>query len=167
MSWIWLSVSRYLEITFGLRGPSFLAFTPFGAVFPGAPNKGNADGAVGIFGHAGCVLALLPNPPKKGLVSHMPLDGADIKYRNVFLFFFNALRSPFWTLIQSEAPKRNNGRLEALRLPVLAELPPGGRAATLTPLYPMYGTRPCCLVQAITQYTCPDPHFGSGNNLAH
>ena len=24
----------------------------------------------------------------------------------------------------------------------------------------MYGTRPCCLVQAITRHTCPDPHLG-------
>ena len=26
---------------------------------------------------------------------------------------------------------------------------------------PMYGTRPCCLVQAISRHTCPDPHLGS------
>ena len=26
---------------------------------------------------------------------------------------------------------------------------------------PMYGTRPWCLVQAITRHTCPDPHLGS------
>ena len=35
----------------------------------------------------------------------------------------------FWTLVQSEAPKSNNGRLEAVRLPTSAGLPPGGRAA--------------------------------------
>ena len=32
---------------------------------------------------------------------------------------------------------------------------------------PIYGTRPCCLVQAITRHTCPDPHLGSWNCLAH
>ena len=32
---------------------------------------------------------------------------------------------------------------------------------------PMYGTRPCCLVQAITRHTCPDPHLGSWNCLPH
>ena len=32
---------------------------------------------------------------------------------------------------------------------------------------PMYGTRPCCLLQAITQHTCSDPHLGSWNCLAH
>ena len=47
--------------------------------------------------------------------------------------FSFTLQSPFWTLVQSKALKRNNGRLEAVRLPVLAGLPPGGRAALLTP----------------------------------
>ena len=32
---------------------------------------------------------------------------------------------------------------------------------------PMYGTRPCRLVQAITRNTCLDPHLGSGNCLTH
>ena len=32
---------------------------------------------------------------------------------------------------------------------------------------PMYGTRPWCLVQAITRHTCPDPHLGSWNCLPH
>ena len=32
---------------------------------------------------------------------------------------------------------------------------------------PMYGTRPCCLVQAIIRHTCPDPHLGSWNCLPH
>ena len=45
------------------------AFTPFGEVglLPGAPHKRNADGAKGIFGHAGRTWApaLHPNPPKK------------------------------------------------------------------------------------------------------
>ena len=31
----------------------------------------------------------------------------------------------------------------------------------------MYGTRPWCLVQAITRHTCPDPHLGSWNCLPH
>ena len=31
----------------------------------------------------------------------------------------------------------------------------------------MYGTRPCCLVQAITRHTCPGPHLGSWNCLPH
>ena len=50
----------WLEISSGVRGPSHQAFTPFGelGLFPGAwgaPNKGNADGAEGIFGDAGRV----------------------------------------------------------------------------------------------------------------
>ena len=32
---------------------------------------------------------------------------------------------------------------------------------------PMYGTRPWCLVQAITRHTCPDPHLGSWNCLPY
>ena len=32
---------------------------------------------------------------------------------------------------------------------------------------PMYGTRPCCLVQAITRHACLDPHLGSWNCLPH
>ena len=39
-----------------------------------------------------------------------------------------------------------NGRFEAERPPPSAGPPSGGRAATLTPLSPMYSTRPCCLV---------------------
>ena len=41
----------------------------------GAPNKGNADGAVGIFGNSGRVwaTALRPVPPKKGLVPYLPV----------------------------------------------------------------------------------------------
>ena len=31
---------------------------------------------------------------------------------------------------------------------------------------PMYGTRPCCLVQAITWHTCPGPTFGFVKLLA-
>ena len=52
-----------LEISSSLRGPSPQAFTPFrglGLLLGtwGAPNKGNADGAKGIFSNAGCVLAM-------------------------------------------------------------------------------------------------------------
>ena len=55
------------------------------------------------------------------------------------LFLGKAPRSLFWTSVQSMAPKRNNGRLEVARLPDSAGLPPaglppGGRAAILTPL---------------------------------
>ena len=32
---------------------------------------------------------------------------------------------------------------------------------------PMYGTRPWCLVQAITRHTSPDPRLGSWNCLPH
>ena len=32
---------------------------------------------------------------------------------------------------------------------------------------PMYGTRPWCLVQAITRHTCPDPDLGSWNCLPY
>ena len=57
---IWPSVSRCLGISFGLRGPSPQAFTPFGEV--GAPNKGNADGAVGIFGKCQARVSYGPAP---------------------------------------------------------------------------------------------------------
>ena len=67
---IWPSVSRYFEISFGLRGPSPQIYTPSGGLGSspgawGAPNKGNADGAVGIFGNTGRVWAttLRTNPP--------------------------------------------------------------------------------------------------------
>ena len=43
------------------------------------------------------------------------------------------LQSVFWTSVQSVAPKRNNDRFEAVRLPVSAGRLPGGRAALLTP----------------------------------
>ena len=35
------------------------------------------------------------------------------------------------------------------------------RVGELQTLFPMFGTRPCCLVQAITQHTCPDPDMDS------
>ena len=80
------------------------------------------------------------------------------------LFFSFVLRSSQEPI---QALQRNNGRLEAIRLPVSARLPSGGRAATLTPLSSMYSTRPCCLVQAITRHLCPDSHLGSWNCLPH
>ena len=57
-----------------------------GGSSPGAwgdPNKGNADGAVGIFGNAGRLWApaLRSDPPKKALYHTCPLGQADIKYR--------------------------------------------------------------------------------------
>ena len=70
------------------QGPSPLPFTPFEGLGSspgarGAPNKGNADGAVSIFGHAGCVwaTALRPDPPKKALSHTCPLGGVSNKYR--------------------------------------------------------------------------------------
>ena len=39
--------------------------------------------------------------------------------------------------------ERNNGKLEAVRLPISAGLPPGGRAVIFTPLSSIYCTRPC------------------------
>ena len=41
------------------------------------------------------------------------------------------------------------------------------RVGELQPLSLMYSTRPCCLVQAITQHTCPDPDLDSWNCLRY
>ena len=79
---IWPSVSRYLKISFGLRGPSPQAFTPFRGGLgssPGAwsaPNQGNADGAEGIFCKIRARVGYGPAPgptQKKGLVPYMPV----------------------------------------------------------------------------------------------
>ena len=86
---IWPGVSRYLEVSFGLRGPSPQAFTSFGRVgeLPGAwgaPNQGNADGAVGIFGKCRARVGYGPAPGptiKKALCHTFPLGGASNKYR--------------------------------------------------------------------------------------
>ena len=51
-----------------------------------------------------------------------------------------------------------NGRFEAERPPTLAGPPSAGELQLLSP---MYGARPCCLVQAITRHTCPDLDLGS------
>ena len=59
---IWPSVSRYLEISFDLRGRSPQVSTAMGGFIARrlrGPNKGNADGAVGIFGMPGAY-GLLP-----------------------------------------------------------------------------------------------------------
>ena len=79
---IWPGVSRYLEVSFGLRGPFPQAFTPFRGGLGSSPgawgayNKGNADGAEGIFGQTpgACGLRLCARSyPKKGLVPYMPV----------------------------------------------------------------------------------------------
>ena len=86
----WPSVSSQLEISLGFRGPSPpQAFNPFGGgLLPGAwgaPNKGNANWAVGILGNAGRVwtTALRPDPPKKALCHTYSFGGADNKYRSL------------------------------------------------------------------------------------
>ena len=66
-----------------------------------------------------------------------------------------------------EAQKKNNGRLETARVLVSARVPSGRRAALLIPLSPMYSTRPCCLVEAITRHPCLDPDLSSWYSLAH
>ena len=53
-----------------------------------------------------------------------------------------------------------NGRFEAKRLPALAGPPSGGRAAFMTPMHPLYSTRPHGLVQAIFWHTCLDLDLG-------
>ena len=53
-----------------------------------------------------------------------------------------------------------NGRFEAERPPGLAGRPSGGRAAFMTPMHPLYSTRPHGLVQAIFWHTCPDLDLG-------
>ena len=64
------SVSRCLGIFLRPQGafpPRLLLPSGRFGLSPGAPNKGNADGAVGIFGNSGCVwaTALRLVPPKK------------------------------------------------------------------------------------------------------
>ena len=64
---IWSSVFRHLEPSFGLRGPSPRLLLPSGrlGLSPGAwgtPNKGNADGAVGIFGKCRARVGYGPAP---------------------------------------------------------------------------------------------------------
>ena len=85
---IWPSVSRCLGISYGLRGPfprlsltlGRLGSSP-GAL--GASNKGNADGAVGIFGKCRARVCYSPAPGptiKKALCHTCPLGGAVNKY---------------------------------------------------------------------------------------
>ena len=47
-----------------------------------------------------------------------------------------------------------NGRFEAKRLQASAGPPSGGRAAFLTPMHPLYSTRPHGLLQAIFWHSC-------------
>ena len=77
-------------ISFGLRGPSSQAFTPFRGGLGslpgawGAPNKGNAEGAFGIFGKLRARVGYRPAPgptQKKALCHTCPLGGAVNKYR--------------------------------------------------------------------------------------
>ena len=87
---VWPSVSRYLEISFGLRGPSPQAFTSFERVGLIARRLRNADGAVGIFGKCRVRMGYGPAPGptiKKALCHTCPLGGASNKYRSSFINF--------------------------------------------------------------------------------
>ena len=53
-----------------------------------------------------------------------------------------------------------NGSFEAERPPTSAGPPSGERAAFLSPMHPLYSTRPHSLVQAIFWHTCPDLDLG-------
>ena len=76
---IWPSVSRYLEISFGLRGPSPQAFTPSRGGHCPAPEvpltRGMPTGPRAFLANSGRVwaTAVRPVPPKKGLVPYMPV----------------------------------------------------------------------------------------------
>ena len=59
-------------------------------------------------------------------------SAAKKKKRRKMEFVFRSSQEPV------RAPQRNNGRLEVVRLSISAGLPPGGRAAALTPLSSMY-----------------------------
>ena len=83
---IFPSVSRYLEISFGLRRHSHRLLPDFGGLLPGArgaPNEGNADGVLGIIWKClACVgSGPAPGPTRKRPLCHTwPLGGADTKY---------------------------------------------------------------------------------------
>ena len=64
---------------------------------------------------------------------------------------------------KARAPKRNNGRLVVVRLLVSARLPSGRWAALLTPLAPMYSTRP----SMITLHRVAQGHFHQDNASVH
>ena len=53
-----------------------------------------------------------------------------------------------------------NSRFKVERPPASVEPPSGGRAAFLTPMHPLYNTRPHGLVQAIFWHTCLDLDLG-------
>ena len=61
----WPDVPRHWRFPPASGGHLPRLLSPSGGGAWGAPNKGNADGAEGIFGNAGCVLALAlqPDPP--------------------------------------------------------------------------------------------------------
>ena len=140
---IWQSVSRYLEISFGLWGPSPQAFTHFGWLGSspgawGATNRGNDDGAVGIFGNAGRVWAttLCSYPPKKKSLCHTcPLSGSVIKYRSIPILHLSSRRVALRPAVLSKSRIRPSvsGYLEisfGLRGPSPRLLPPSGRGTS-------------------------------------
>ena len=101
----------------------------------GAPNKGNADGAVGIFGNSGRVwaTALRPDPPKKGLVPYLPVrwGGQQILRSRSFWWQidFGLDLSRYWVALwPAVSSGRGSGRvcLGAWGFPTAAGgLPPG------------------------------------------
>ena len=60
-----------------------------------------------------------------------------------------------------------NGRFEAEKPPTSIGPPSGGLAAFLSPMHPLYSTRPHGLVQAIFWHTCPDLDLGPWYCLTH
>ena len=96
---IWPSVSRCLGNSFGLRGPSSQAFTPFGEVgFIARHLRGRRH----FLGNAGRVwaTALRPDPPKKrpcatlarkvGRATNTSADYFQIRYRGKMVFLILA-----------------------------------------------------------------------------
>ena len=85
-------VSRHWRFLSASVGASPQAFTNFGGggLFPGAwfaPNKGNADRVVGIFGQTGRVWApaVPSDSPKKALCHTCPFGGVCNKYRCILI----------------------------------------------------------------------------------
>ena len=59
------------------------------------------------------------------------------------------------------------GTFEAKRLPASVGPSLGGRVAFVTPMHPLYNTRPHSLLQAIFWHTCPDLDLGPWYCLPH
>ena len=97
------------------------------------------------------------------LLEIMVFDAENI--HKIYTYFLGLLAGP--SGIRVGWGIETNGIFEAERPPTSVGPPSGGRAAFLSPIHPLYSTRPHGLAQAIFLHICSDLDLGPWYCLTH